>query len=280
MLLAMDVGGSTTKVVGCTPQGKIIDTLQMETAAPVETMRAALAAFLRRTGKRREEIEEVVLTGVGASFLDGALEGLPTSRVEELTAIGRGGLVVSGLREALVVSMGTGTAFVHASPGKAVHLGGSGLGGGTLRGLASRLLGEDDARQVLALAQAGDLRRVDLQMRDICREAAPTLPPDLTASNFGKLAAGATDADVALGLVHMLLENIGVFAVLACRGAGLTDAVCTGSFAGAPQAQTVFSQMQALFGVRFHLPADAAFATALGAVALRREAPDGARLWL
>jgi type II pantothenate kinase len=54
------------------------------------------------------------MTGVGASFVKRDLYGLNCARVPEFDSIGRGGLYLSGLGEAIVVSMGRGTAIVHA----------------------------------------------------------------------------------------------------------------------------------------------------------------------
>lgn len=64
-------------------------------------------------------------------------------KMEEFQAIGYGGLKLSGLTDALVVSMGTGTAYVRAGKDGMKHIGGSGVGGGTLMGLASRLVKEN-----------------------------------------------------------------------------------------------------------------------------------------
>ena len=65
--------------------------------------------------------------------MEGDIYGIPTEQVEEFTAVGVGGLALSGVEKAVVVSMGTGTAFVWAQRGGEVrHLCGSGVGGGTL----------------------------------------------------------------------------------------------------------------------------------------------------
>ena len=47
---------------------------------------------------------------------------------------------MSGLDRAVVVSMGTGTAYVMADKGRVSHLGGTGVGGGTLLGLSGLTL--------------------------------------------------------------------------------------------------------------------------------------------
>ena len=70
-----------------------------------------LEEFLAWAGIGREEVERVVLTGVRTAAFTHSVLGLPTCTVPEFEAIGRGGLALSdGLEEALVVSLGTGTA--------------------------------------------------------------------------------------------------------------------------------------------------------------------------
>ena len=56
-------------------------------------------------------------------------------KVDEFHAIGKGGLFLTGLTRAIIVSMGTGTAFIIADQNGEKHIGGTGIGGGTLLGL-------------------------------------------------------------------------------------------------------------------------------------------------
>ena len=105
--------------------------------------------------------EAIAVTGMGASRFDGAFRGLPVRQVPEFSAIGAGALALSGLERALVASVGTGTAFVMAARGEpARHLGGSGVGGGTLMGLMQRMGGEPDAERVAACAARGAVNLV------------------------------------------------------------------------------------------------------------------------
>ena len=213
------------------------------------------------------DVREIVLTGVGATAVAGDVYGIPTHRVVEFEAIGRGGLVLSGLSRALVVSMGTGTAFVRASLDGSTHLGGSGVGGGTLLGLSKLLLDTDDADAVLALAQTGDLSAVDLSIREISPSGIPSLPPETTAANFGNLKSTAGKPDVALGLINTVFQTAGVMAAFA-SGKEL-PIVVTGTLATFPCAAPILDGVGALHGICFHIPDNAAFATAIGAASLR-----------
>ena len=139
IVIGIDVGGSTTKIVGFrnSESGRSIIEPQFITAN--DPLTATYGAFGKFTDENRiaiKDIDKVYMTGVGSSYIKRNLYGIDCKRVPEFTCIGRGGLYLSGLNNALVVSMGTGTALVHASEGGMNYLGGTGVGGGTLVGLS------------------------------------------------------------------------------------------------------------------------------------------------
>ena len=80
-------------------------------------------------------------TGAGSRALDDKLFGRPVVKVNEFTAIGVGGTSLAGKERALVVSLGTGTAIVSVNQAEIRHVSGTGVGGGTLLGLAKHMLG-------------------------------------------------------------------------------------------------------------------------------------------
>ena len=76
--------------------------------------------------------------------------------MDEFTANGVGGGYFAGdTKEFMVVSMGTGTSFVGVKNGVPVHLGGIGIGGGTIIGLSKLMLNTNDIDKIQELA-AGD----------------------------------------------------------------------------------------------------------------------------
>ena len=183
----------------------------------------------------------------------------------EFSASGTGALALSGQSSAVVVSMGTGTAFLWASPDGIRHLCGSGIGGGTLGGLCHKLVGMERFGQIKKLAESGNLDHVDLTMKDITVHSAPTLDPDMTAANFGDLAEDATPADLAAGVVNLVLQAIGTMTVLACQCCDSKTVVLTGSMTTLPQAVTNFQLFEKLYGIHYIIPENATFATAIGA---------------
>lgn len=266
ILIGIDIGGSSTKIAGFKEDKSLIGTLQVRAEDQITSLYGALGHFLHNFGISIDSVAKIILTGVGASFIREDIYGIPTIKVSEFEAIGQGGLHISRLSEAYIVSMGTGTAIVKAAGNEVKHVGGSGIGGGTLYGLSSRLLRVNDISVVAKLAENGDLSKVDLAIQDIYSGSIPTLPPDLTASNFGKTKNDAADADIALGLINMVLQTIGVLAVFACQKDTVKDIVLTGALSTLPQAPPLYEFMSGIYGVKFIIPPRSVFATAIGAV--------------
>ena len=266
VILGIDIGGSTTKIVGLRRDGSTIAMHRVQAQDPITSLYGALGNFLFTNSLALADVSRIVLTGVGASYVDGDIYGIPTEKVEEFTAVGVGGLALSGQEKAVVVSMGTGTAFIWAEKGKEVrHLCGSGVGGGTLAGLCSRLCGTRQYDQIVKLAQEGDINHIDLTVGDITRNSHPSLPLDITAANFGNVSDSATAGDFAAGAINMVLQSIGTTAVMACRACGCETVVLTGFMSNLPQAEECFALFTRLHGIRFITPEHATFATSIGA---------------
>ena len=265
VVIGIDVGGSTTKIVGYTSNGKLIAMLKVEAADPQTSAYGALGKFINENGLSLKEVDRIILTGVGASLFKKKVYAIPTSIVDEFQAIGLGGLELSGKKEGLIVSMGTGTAFVRAGKDGICHIGGSGIGGGTVLGLCSRMCGATSFRTVEEMAALGALAKVDLNIKDISTAAIGTLPPDMTASNFGKMEDGATQADIALGVLNMTFQTIGMMAVFACRNDRVKDVVLTGTLSQVPFAKKIFQALHKMHGINFIIPKNAIYATATGA---------------
>ena len=263
-IIGVDLGTSGTKLAARGPRGLA---LRRQPAVRGESLTArAVEDFLAWAEVPVKEVNRLVLTGVRTSFLTRPLLGLPTFTVPEFEAIGRGGLgQLAGLERALVVSMGTGTALVMAGPEGCAHLGGSGVGGGTLSGLGRLLLGEGRPDRIGALAARGRPEKVDLLMGDICKVDLPNLQREMTAANFGHIAPDAAPEDIALGLVTMVLQSAGLAASFTLRGKDVKDVVLTGALTQLPQAREQFDFMEKCFHLRFHLPDTAPYATACGA---------------
>jgi type II pantothenate kinase len=263
-IIGIDVGGSTTKIVGY-DQEQLFSPLLVKANDPVSSIYGAFGRFLNENKLQLNEIDRIMITGVGATFIEENIFDIPTYKVGEFLAIGMGGLFLSRLKRAIIVSMGTGTAYVMADNDKAYHIGGTGVGGGTLLGLSNRMLNVRNFNDIVDMAKGGDLSHIDLSIADISHDNVGGLTSETTASNFGKIIDRATKADVALGIINLVFQTIGMMAVFASRNEKVNDVVLTGNLTNVPQAKTIFEGLTSLFGVIFHIPEYAEYATAVGA---------------
>lgn len=265
IILGIDVGGSTTKIVGLTPGGELISTMTVRAYDQITSLYGALGHYINANKFSLSDVERILVTGVGSSYLSGDIYGIPTQRIEEFSAIARGGLALAGLDEAVVVSMGTGTAFIHAHGKDYSHIGGSGVGGGTIVGLGKKLTGASDHESLCALAERGSLSHVDLTIGDISKNDIEKLGSEITAANFANVKDSATDCDLALGVVNMVLQTILTLAVFACKNSSVKKVILTGALTGLRELLPMIELFKTLYPVEFIVPENAAFATAVGA---------------
>jgi len=160
-------------------------------------------------------------------------------------------------------------------------VGGTALGGGTVVGLGSALLGTGDFTQLCSLAREGRRSRVDLRVSDIYRAGEIPLVGDITAASFGKLARGGPERpgreDLAAAIMGLVGENV----ALVCAGLAAGSQVRRIVFAGSTlRDNPVLAEL--LLGVSRQLGRDASvladgeFAGALGGLELARERQAGA----
>ncbi len=275
-VIGIDVGGSTTKIVGFRgsfERSSLIEPIFVRATDPVTATFGAFGKFLDENDLTLDDIERVKITGAGSSFITKPIYDLPCSKVAEFRAIGLGGLYLSGLDTAVVASLGTGTALVYAKDGSAPrHLGGTGVGGGTLIGLSKRMLGMDTIEHIEELAKDGSVDMVDLKIGDIVNhEMIPGFTANTTASNFGKISDIATPSDIALGIINLVFETIGMVSVFAARTYSVRDVVLTGNLSGMQLAAVKFEQLNKMFGVNFVIPEYSRFGTVIGAALAKDE---------
>ena len=269
VVIGIDVGGSTTKIVGFR-MGEGTHTLMqplfVRASDAITSIYGAFGRFISENDLSLEEIERVLMTGVGSSYLTKPIYSLRSDTVPEFRSIGLGGLYLSGLERAIVVSMGTGTALVYAERGKEPeYLGGTGVGGGTLIGLSKKMLRVEDIDYIQELAEEGDLSHVDLRIGDITKkDPGLTMPDYMTAANFGKLSDAAKDSDLALGILNMVFETVGMLAVFAARARGVKDIVLTGNLTSVSYAKVAFAELSKMFSLNFIIPENARFSTVIG----------------
>ncbi len=267
MIIGVDIGGSTTQGV-LVKNGRITGFVSIQASDELASAAGCIGKILSGNGVEIERIKAVAATGGGSRSLGKNILGIPVQKVDEIKAMGLGGLTLTRKKKCFVVSIGTGTAMVAVrdSGKKITHAGGTGVGGGMLKGLYRLLLNKHDINNLEVLARKGNLRKVDLTVKDIVGRGIGKLPPNATAANFGKLTDDATQNDIALGLINLVAEVVGTLSTFAARNYGLEkDIVFIGKVTRNRTLIRKLQQVVRTFGGRALIPSKAEFATAIGA---------------
>ena len=279
MILGIDSGATTTDFALLENKkiSRIFSTGGME---PADAKK--LLAVLKKHRVDMKKIKKIAVTGGKSKKLHNKkLAGIKIRHIDEITAIGAGGSFLSGKKNCVVVSCGTGTCIVSVKNSKAKHFGGIGIGGGTLSGLSQLLLGISDTTKIEKLARKGNRGNVDLTVRNIIGSGIGIIPAGATASNFAKFAnipnpTGANTTnhakgakpkknDTALALTGMVGEVIAVTAVFAAKALNQKTVVFTGRAILPKSLRSVVAKTMAYYGYKPVIPIMHEAATAAGA---------------
>ena len=275
----IDLGGTTAKIGLFTTAGALLEKWEVPTDTSnagehiLENLAAAIMGKMQEKAIPAEQVEGVGI-GVPGPVLD--------SSVVPIVCANLGGwgqrnvsAQLSGLLDGLKVLVGNdanvaalGEIWMGTAKGcrSAVMVTlGTGVGGGTLIGLSKKLLDMDTVTHITELAEDGDLSRVDLRINDISSSPAGRLTETMTASNFGNISDLATKSDIALGIINLVFETIGMVSIFAARNHSIRDIVLTGNMTGVKQAKAIFSGLNSLFDMNFIIPEMSRFGTVIGA---------------
>lgn len=271
--IGIDIGSSTTKIVAF-DKDKMLEPMVVRADSQMASLYGAFGRYLYENELELSDIAGVYITGVGSKFVDKPVYGCPTFKVDEFEATGTGGYYLTDKKEVIVVSMGTGSFFVKVTEDEMKHLGGVGLGGGTICGLSSIMLNTSDIHEVAAMSCKGDVAKIDLRIADLAKEKLPGLTMDVTASNFGKADAQSKQEDVAAGIVHMVIENICQAAILASVNTGIKDYILIGGLTKFFECRQIIEAFKSLWDVELCIPEYSDYATAIGAVIAANQAQE------
>ncbi|MGE7834927.1 type II pantothenate kinase [Viridibacillus arvi] len=144
------------------------------------------------------EIEEIGLTGGRAEQVKNLLKEVKSIHyIVEFEATLKGvryQLIQHGHQfdRSIITNVGTGTS-IHFMNGETHNrVGGTGIGGGTLVGLAALTTGIYDYHEIIKKAQYGERQEIDLLVQDIYQGMDTPIAGTLTASNFGKMGIDET----------------------------------------------------------------------------------------
>ncbi|MGB9718373.1 MAG: BadF/BadG/BcrA/BcrD ATPase family protein [Thermoproteota archaeon] len=265
--VGIDIGGSTTKAVAL-KGSEILGVSEMPSSDPLATSIGLLGKLIVMMGCSLKDVDVLAIAGGRSSQLPDSILGLRVVKVNEIVAAGTGGVVLTGLSEALVVSMGTGTALIEVREnGRRIrHIGGTGVGGGTLLGLARKMLGISSISILVEMAEKGDSRRVDLAVGDIVGDGIGILSPEMTASNLGRVGDTSSPEDLAAGITNLVGEVVASVAFLAASKLQLEDRVIlVGRVAKLPPVLKSIQRALSSFGVKPIVPKLPEYAVAVGA---------------
>ena len=234
-----------------------------------------LCGLLKKTGLNLDQLSHLAVTGGRHRELPEQLDATPLIKVNELDAIGA---VVFSEQCApawptLVISTGTGTACVHVEEdGTSTHAGGTAVGGGTLVGLGGLTLGTQDATRIDALAAKGDPAGVNLLLGEVVAGPIGVLPPEATASNFGKISRQSSSRhiskeDIAAGLIAMVAETLARIGTEAARRTGAKSICVIGRTSSLPKVRERMQFVLEWADLPVHFVSDPGSATARGALA-------------
>ena len=163
-----------------------------------------------------KNIEKILATGTGSSYLEDRFEEIEIIKIDEFNAIAYGGIILSKLDKANIVSIGTGTTIIYSDLKRVERIGGTGLGGGTLVGLGSAILSDVECdnkviinfKTLIEMAKNGNKSHVDLMIGDISKDNIGNMTSDITAANFAAIQKKANKNDYIAAVLNMILENI------------------------------------------------------------------------
>jgi pantothenate kinase len=207
----------------------------------------------------------------GHFVFSGCATGMPADMqdrinvIAEIDAIGFGGAALANSDNCVVVSMGTGTAIVHFAKNRAQHIGGSGVGGGTIQGLGALICSLDDPLQLDALAMQGSASKLNLTISDLGYEEISFLGADMTASNFAAVNSKAPE-DLAAGILRLVGETVGIIASVCAREFNCRESiVMVGKVTASAYIRQVLDLVGKLYQTKFLYPANPGYATVYGA---------------
>jgi type II pantothenate kinase len=196
----------------------------------------------------------------------------------EFECVVAGARELTGLNDFLLLSMGTGTAFLRvrsscegASDGNpksdilaggTIHLGGTGVGGGTIKGLFSLYDENTNIKEIAKIAKSGNAYNTDLKIGDISEDLGSLLSKDITVSNLSKLTKDTSSEDYAAGIINLTAEVLMMMAVFARRDD--EKIVCIGGLSQLDKIRETARVLGAMHKISFIFPENASYAGAIG----------------
>ena len=85
IVIGIDVGISTTKIVGINEQGMVISPIRIKATDPITSLYGAFGKYLHDNQISLSEVEHVMLTGVGSAYIVNPSMGFLPRRARSLS---------------------------------------------------------------------------------------------------------------------------------------------------------------------------------------------------
>lgn len=266
--IGIDSGGTNTQGV-LIKDGRVLSKKTIYKNRPEDALQC-FQDLIIDTGIKKSDIGCLCVTGGLSKKFPKDLFEIDFVNIKEIDALGKGGEFLTGKKDIFIVCAGTGTSFVSVKSGIPEHVGGTGIGGGTLKGLSNLIL-DSTVEEAEGLARSGKNYNIDMTVRDIIGEDLCKIPADATASNFGKAAKEHKREDVASAIMNMVSETIGVMAYFAARTCGLEkNIVICGRVTMNEIIKKRLLHTIELFGGKALIPENSSYCGAIGSALLFR----------
>jgi len=210
---------------------------------------------------QNQSYDYILLTGSNASKYKSDNKIIIINELESIANICKHLEKESGL----VISIGTGTAFVKYNQGGFEHLIGTGIGGGTFTGLGKLLLNTNNPKELEELAKSGDLNKINTTIADISYNTESWFENEVTVSNFGKPTGNQTD--IAIGLHSLVIEPILSILVALTLKEKFENIIFTGAVSKNSIIRQIINKYAKLFKLDVIFLDNPEFGTCYGAIA-------------
>ncbi len=212
------------------------------------------------------KIKSISVTGGKHLDLPDSFDGQKIIKKNEIDCIGIGAKKLSQLdSNFLVLSCGSGTACVAYENETATHLGGTGLGGGTIRGLCKLAAQIDDPDEIDDLSKIGS-QIGDYTLKDVISGPIGNLPEDSIAVHLGNLNMlnKLEKEDICKSIIYLVATNVARLAATTALAAKLNKIVVIGRSPNYFLYKEVLTRWIEFSGLEVIFPEKREFATALG----------------
>ena len=121
MIIGIDIGSTTTKAVAV-QNDEVIKTVKTKAFDAITSATGALGKIVTESNLKISNVEKIIITGAGALKINDDIFGIPTHKIDEITAIGIGGMFLSKKENIIISNIGTGTSIIEANKNKITHI--------------------------------------------------------------------------------------------------------------------------------------------------------------